>query len=318
MGNITLARQHLDRVEPASVRAGTRLWGLYAAARAIAEVEECTPDCDEAVAALERVEDPAPLWPYILLARTRYAELVGRVADSLAFIKSADLIHSPEPGSFAQDVLVARRVEALIVAARLTSARAVYDERASDAPHCSVASLALLCGEQNYSEIDRQLGSVLARPNVTSAQGIQAEGFHALGQCVREGAIRDTEAPGLGYALSLRAHRRVALMFPPLLRDALEPYLSADLLHQWQQHHTKLLLWGREQNMALSTVTPRQVEMLRHLDRGCSYGEIAAIDQVSVNTVKSHLKLLYKRLGVSTSSDALAVARRWGLLDSTD
>lgn len=316
MGDITLARQHLDRVEPESVRVGTRLWGLYATARAIAEVEEYTPDCDEAVAALDRIEDPAPLWPYILLARTRYAELIGRVADSLAFIESADLSYAPEPGSFAHDVLVARWVEALIVAARLNTARSIYDERASDSPHCQVAALALLCGEQDYSAIDRRLGPVVATPNITAAQRVQAESFNALGQFVRDGAIPDYDAPGLGHALSLRAHRRVVLMFPPVLRDALEPYLSAELLDQWRHHRTRLRLWGRESEENLRTLTQRQIAMLDHLDQGRSYGEIAAAEQVSVNTVKSHLRQLYKKLGVSNSSDALVVARRWGLLDA--
>ena len=316
MGDTTLTRHHLDTLHNERVRVGGRLWGLWATARAIMEVEEHTPEADEAVAALARIEDQEPFWPYTLLARTRYAELNGQAGDSLALIESAVRLYSPEVGSFAYDVLTARRIEALIWAGRIAAARSVYEDRAVDAPHCRVASLALLCGEQNYSAIDRQLGDLVGTPNLTSAQRVQAQSFSALGSYLRDGAVPDYDAPGLGRTLSLRANRRVALMFPPLLRDALEPYLSAELVDDWQRHVVRNRLWDREEREAVGSLTQRQVAMLQHLDHGRSYAAIAEAEHVTVNTVKSHLKLLYKKFGVSNSADALAFARRWGLLDS--
>lgn len=317
-GDTSAARQHLDQAGDELARVGSRLWGLHAAARAIVEVEEHTPECDDAVAALDRIEDQAPLWPYILLAQTRHAEVIGRSSDSLALIESAESIYSPEAGSFAYDVLVARRIEALIISARLPAARAVYEDRAFDAPHCRVASLALLVAEHDFDTLDRKLGAVLAVPNLTTAQRVQAQAFAALGGCVRDHAVPDSEAPGLGYVLSLRAHRRVALMFPSLLFDALDPYLSQDLRDDLQRRVLKIRLWDRGPVELIRSLTPRQVAMLRHLDHGLSYAEIAETEQLSVNTVKSHLKKLYKRLGASTSSNALVLARQWGLLDPGD
>uniref|UniRef100_UPI0026109A8D helix-turn-helix transcriptional regulator n=1 Tax=Gordonia sp. (in: high G+C Gram-positive bacteria) TaxID=84139 RepID=UPI0026109A8D len=316
MGDTVRARHDLDRAQNQAAPVGSYLWGLHATARAIVDVEEHSSDCDGAIAMLDLIEDPAPFWPYALLARTRYAELVGRAADSLAFLESAELLYAPEAGSFAYDVLVARRIEALILLARVSTARSVHDDRAIDAPHCRVASLALLFSEHDFGTVDRGLAAVLAVPNLTSAQRVQAEALSALGTFLRDNAIPDFVAPGLGHALSLRAHRRVALMFPPLLRDALEPYVSADLRDDWQSSPVKTSLWDREHVAQARALTLRQVVMLRHLDRGRSYAEIAETEHVSVNTVKTHLKLLYKKLGVSTSSEALTFARRWGLLDS--
>lgn len=288
--------------------------GLFATVRSIVEVEEYTPEAAKAIEALAIIDDPSPFWPYILLAKTRYAELIGRPVESLACIEAAELLHSPEEGSFAYDVLVARRIEALIVATQVSSARAVYEQRAMDAPHCRVAYMGLLCGERNFAAIDQELASLLTAPNLTAAQRAQAETFSALGGLVRDGAIPEYIAPGLGQALSLRAHRRVVLMFPPLIRDALEPYLSADLLEDWRRYQIRIRLWDREHVEVIGSLTQREMAMLRNLDLGRSYAEIAALEHLSVNTVKSHMKTLYKKLGVSTSSDALHVGRRWGLL----
>lgn len=42
--------------------------------------------------------------------------------------------------------------------------------------------------------------------------------------------------------------------------------------------------------------------------------EISAMQFVSVNTVKTHLRAIYRKLGVRTRRDAVAVARQRGLL----
>lgn len=317
-GETTPARDFLDRAQNGSTRVGGYLWSLDATARAILEVEEHTPASDNAVDILDRVEDAYPFWPFILLAKTRHAEMVGRPLESLSLIESADMLYSSEIGSFASDVATARRIEVLILLARLSAARSVYESQGMNAPHCLVAHMALLFSEHDFNAVDRQLDRVLIAPNVTSAQRAQVETFSALGYLVRDGAIPDHVAPGIGRALSIRAHRRVALMFPQLLCDALEPYLSAELLEDWRPSVVKTRLWLRGQDAHLRSLTPRQVTMLRHLDQGRSYVEIADIEHVSINTVKAHLKVLYRRLGASSASDALVVARQWGVLDSLE
>jgi LuxR family maltose regulon positive regulatory protein len=45
-----------------------------------------------------------------------------------------------------------------------------------------------------------------------------------------------------------------------------------------------------------------------------SYAQIGDRLYLSVNTVKSNLKSIYRKLGVATRSDAVAVARASGLL----
>jgi LuxR family transcriptional regulator, maltose regulon positive regulatory protein len=58
----------------------------------------------------------------------------------------------------------------------------------------------------------------------------------------------------------------------------------------------------------------RELEVLRYLATGLSNREIAAEMYISLNTMKTHVRSLYRRLGVSSRSQALAAGRAQGLL----
>jgi len=61
-------------------------------------------------------------------------------------------------------------------------------------------------------------------------------------------------------------------------------------------------------------LSPREYEVLELLSRGLGNREIAAELGVSIETVKTHIERLYKRLGVSTRTDAVAKALRSGII----
>jgi len=60
-------------------------------------------------------------------------------------------------------------------------------------------------------------------------------------------------------------------------------------------------------------LTPHEVRLLRMLVEGHSYKTAAAELQVSVNTIKFHLRHIYDKLQVHTKSEAVAKALRHGL-----
>ena len=64
-------------------------------------------------------------------------------------------------------------------------------------------------------------------------------------------------------------------------------------------------------------LTAREQTILELLPTHLSYAEIAERLYVSVNTVKSNLKAVYRKLAVTTRSEAVGVARRDGLLPPT-
>ncbi|MCF8482271.1 MAG: response regulator transcription factor [Rhodospirillum sp.] len=61
-------------------------------------------------------------------------------------------------------------------------------------------------------------------------------------------------------------------------------------------------------------LTPRQREVLAHIDSGLSNRQIAQAMTLSEATVKMHIGRLFKALGAQSRTDALAVARRKGML----
>jgi two-component system, NarL family, nitrate/nitrite response regulator NarL len=62
-------------------------------------------------------------------------------------------------------------------------------------------------------------------------------------------------------------------------------------------------------------LTPREQQVLEGLVRGLSAPQIAAELHVSPATVKTHLKTLYEKLGVSDRAAAVAEAMRRGLIE---
>ncbi|MDN4612847.1 helix-turn-helix transcriptional regulator [Leifsonia sp. F6_8S_P_1B] len=65
-------------------------------------------------------------------------------------------------------------------------------------------------------------------------------------------------------------------------------------------------------------LSDRELAVLRGLVRTGSVSEIAAVQVVSVNTVKTQLRSVYRKLGVSNREDAVAVARERHLLPEHD
>lgn len=65
-------------------------------------------------------------------------------------------------------------------------------------------------------------------------------------------------------------------------------------------------------------LTPRQVEILRLLAEGASTAAISAELGVAVDTVRNHLRGLFHRLDAHTRLEAVAAARRRGLLKESE
>ena len=65
-------------------------------------------------------------------------------------------------------------------------------------------------------------------------------------------------------------------------------------------------------------LTARELELLAYLPSRLTNSELAARCFVSVNTVKTHMAHIYRKLDASGRDAAIARARELGLLDSAD
>ncbi len=61
-------------------------------------------------------------------------------------------------------------------------------------------------------------------------------------------------------------------------------------------------------------LTPRETEVLDKIARGFSYAEISQLQGISVRTVQTHIKNLYRKLAVHSRSEAVFEATRLGLI----
>jgi LuxR family maltose regulon positive regulatory protein len=72
---------------------------------------------------------------------------------------------------------------------------------------------------------------------------------------------------------------------------------------------------GGERSFAtVEALSQREREVLRYVPSVLSAAEIGAELYLSVNTVKTHLKSIYRKLGVNRRRDAVIQAHRHGLL----
>jgi DNA-binding CsgD family transcriptional regulator len=70
-----------------------------------------------------------------------------------------------------------------------------------------------------------------------------------------------------------------------------------------------------ELSMAEVRLTTREIDVLRLIARGYSYARAAQRLGVSPHTVASHIKKMYRKLGVHSSGAAVLQATRLGIIE---
>ncbi|HEX5878849.1 MAG TPA: response regulator transcription factor, partial [Actinomycetota bacterium] len=89
-----------------------------------------------------------------------------------------------------------------------------------------------------------------------------------------------------------------------------DPGVLPALLNQTEQ----ALVTAPRRRPVVEPLTERELAVLRLLATRLSNREIGRQLYVSVNTVRTHIQAVYRKLGVGTRADAVAHARELGLL----
>lgn len=74
------------------------------------------------------------------------------------------------------------------------------------------------------------------------------------------------------------------------------------------------LAGGSESPAEFTSLTPKELELLRHLSRGRSYGETAQEMGIAISTVQTHIRNLYRKLDVHSQVQAVTKAQDQGLI----
>ncbi|MDR0220073.1 MAG: LuxR C-terminal-related transcriptional regulator [Lachnospiraceae bacterium] len=89
---------------------------------------------------------------------------------------------------------------------------------------------------------------------------------------------------------------------------------SSTLKPFWEKLVSAITGFSVQEQSHLIRLSARRQKMLAYLQKGRSYSEIAAETRLARGTVKRHVLLLYKQLGVHSAEEAIAKAKMLGLL----
>ncbi|MEJ2207460.1 MAG: LuxR C-terminal-related transcriptional regulator [Anaerolineae bacterium] len=167
------------------------------------------------------------------------------------------------------------------------------------------------------AELARAMGyvieSLVLRALTLQAQGKEDQALadleRALALGESEGYVRTfvDEGPQMGRLLRRAVVQGISVDYAGKLLAALEEEATAGA--------TSSAISRRARPPLVESLSPRETEVLRLLTTHLSHAEMAEELVVSVNTVRSHVKNIYGKLGVHSRMEAVERARELGLLD---
>jgi LuxR family maltose regulon positive regulatory protein len=333
-GRLSRAVEHCTEAAEAlqSSRADQAGHITAAASVALAAVHLQRTDMQEAQAQLKLAEAALGVWPDKLVsavtcmvaAQRHVAE--GRATAATELIRQARRDWSSSPPGWLELELTILESQACLasgdIQAAVSAACRADPERVSDAA-AALAHAWLALGDQEAAR--RVLDAVAVEetfdggPQLTSMAGLLADarlsyrtGDSARGRRSLERALQlaRPEQVRLPFAMERSWIRPVLRRDPELARaygDLLEPGPAA-FSHDGQQPE------GAPAPRAVEKLSGREREVLIHLSELLSTAEIAAEMYLSVNTVKTHLRSIYRKLSVAHRSEAVRCARKLGLI----
>lgn len=137
---------------------------------------------------------------------------------------------------------------------------------------------------------------------------VAADGAGAAGPSVARLVAALEEGEASGWVLPFLGHGpAVDALLQSLSLSTLHPALASSLSSSAAD--------ARHVARAPHDLTPRELRLLHFLPTHLSYAEIGERLFISVNTVKTNLKTLYRKLGATTRAEAVDLAAKAGLLE---
>jgi DNA-binding NarL/FixJ family response regulator len=124
------------------------------------------------------------------------------------------------------------------------------------------------------------------------------------------------EAGARGYLLKGALQHDIAVDIEHLKSGGspLSPVIARQVLKRMQARPAREPASPAAVPDAESTITAREIEILNAISRGFSYQETAELLAISVQTVHTHLKRIYRKLAVHSKTEAVYEADKRGLL----
>lgn len=288
-------------------------------ARALTAMGRLVPE--EARHWLASLADPSDhdeLWPFVVHAGDRYGLYWGDPVETDSALDRTWAEHGEQlvAGSTAQVLLTSDAADLALLLGQLSRAEAALDGVPSRNTWIAVprARLALLGGNpkhallfilegQRRGRVERygQLDLAVLRAAAELALGREDDATASLLR-----AINQAEKSGVIVPFHLLPDETLTLL------AGLSPEAEAFVA----RHDLRGTSYLAPYTAVAGALSERELIVLRALEPGATVEQIAKKLYVAANTVKAQLRSIYRKLNVSTRTEALLVAAELGLLDA--
>ncbi|WP_460980104.1 LuxR C-terminal-related transcriptional regulator [Pseudactinotalea suaedae] len=279
-------------------------------ARAIALTDMVDPGAQAAVADLTEPGHRDDLWAATVFARAHFAVLSGERSEiSRMSNEVRAAMRHVSRGSLIEVVLASELVELLIVDDAVDVAQQVVNRFPGSAISWAAEAKVALAGRR-YPEAIAAANKAIAIPQrswrtTVECHVVLTSAHHAMGD---EGAAQEAFRHAVRMAQGI-GQRRPFLLMPKFLFDG---FAGDDekVAALWPGPRTRSDEAAAAPTASspgdLPTLTAREIQILRALESHPGPVGIGQDLGLSANTVKTHLRAIYRKLGVSSRVEALA------------
>lgn len=128
--------------------------------------------------------------------------------------------------------------------------------------------------------------------------------------------LASIEAGALGYIHKDSTPESIAQTILQMRAGAspISPMIARRVLEKYKSDKSGREIVRLDSTPIEAPLSPREQQVLTFISRGLSYAEIARLQNLSVHTVQSHIKNLYRKLSVNSRGEAVYKAQSLGLL----
>lgn len=311
-GSVEQARHLLDR---AGELPRTESWAeeVIDAGQTIAAALVRADGPAEALRMLDGVSlgEIGEIWPFYVVALQRICLLADGLGEARRRVEVIERLPLPyvEGQGFSGSALPLAGARRATMSGDLAEARGRL-ERADG----SIAVARMLLAEL-------ELGAGRPREALTHAAELHGETQHLRALETRRLAVISGSQLALGSPDECREVLQFALLRPGGLRPDEVLLFPAEVrrfaeerLEEWPRTEPDSTVHSGAFLDSGAALTERELEVLRELAAGLSREQIAKAQYISINTLKAHLRSVYRKLGVNSRAGAVLEAERRGLI----
>lgn len=251
------------------------------------------------------------MWPFYVFALQLVLERTGQRANAARQLEMLDMTALPrfDGEGFSGSVIPGSLAANVLVAGNIARARELLARADPDVPTTKIVEMMLAVISGRPADALRVGQQIQA--SVRGLRQLELWRFGAMSSAYA--TIGDAQAAietvRSAVALSGRLSEAESGYFTPEVRDLARPYVE-----DWQDLPESGLPHADDLAVTKPHLTMREVEVLALVVEGHSRDAIAAKLFLSTNTVKAHWRSIYRKLGVTSRSEAIIEAERRGVL----